>query len=474
MSARSILTLALAALACGASCSREPEAPAAPPHVVIYLIDTLRQDRLGVYGYPRPISPHIDALAGESVVVDECHAAAPWTLPSVVSLFTSTFPAEHRVLSRGDRIASNALLEALRDLGYRTASFVTNPFAGQAAGLDRGFDHFVQYKGHAFDTDDVEAWLRTAGAEPQFLYLHSTEPHRPYRPPQRFLARFGQVDDEVRKDIGATMRHYRDLTRVDADARRARGTTDNTAEQREAIQKLAGYREEIEILYDASVAWADENVGNTIAALQRLGMWERTLFLLISDHGEELYDRGGWLHADHLHRELIRVPMLWRFPDVPAGRPRGVGPVTLIDVMPTLLAYLGHPGSGQRRAGRDLMPWLRGTAPAAEPELRIISNRFEQTDFSLPIKRLRGDVNVGVADGRWKGIWNAEPRTLELYDLRDDPWERDDASAEHADEAARLQRFAESWLEENAGAAPADSEEVPADVREQLKALGYY
>ena len=170
-------------------------------NVVIFLIDTLRANRVGAYGYGKPTTPHMDALAAEGVVFEQCGAPAPWTLPSVVSLLTSTFPCEHRVLVDGQRIdgALEPLAARLHRSGYATASFLANAYAGPISGLDRGYDG-CQRVGFT-DGQTIDTWLDNVPAgKPMHVYIHNIEPHNPYNAPERLVGYFGQVPAGV---IGA-------------------------------------------------------------------------------------------------------------------------------------------------------------------------------------------------------------------------------------------------------------------------------
>ena len=171
------LLVALLVLGAGACSEREP----APLNVVIVVIDTLRADRLGCYGHERPTSPRIDALAAEGVLFERACASAPWTLPSVSSLFTGLLPAEHRVLVDGDRLEESVptLAEGLASLGLATWSLHHNPYAGELAGLARGFQ-VCRLTERDTDGPSLAAFLAERPRSPFFLYVHNTEPHDPH------------------------------------------------------------------------------------------------------------------------------------------------------------------------------------------------------------------------------------------------------------------------------------------------------
>lgn len=454
--------------------------PDRPVHVVLYIIDTLRRDRLGVYGYGRGTSPAIDALAEESVVFDNAHAAAPWTLPSMVSLMTSTYPVDHRVLHGGQKLVEGfeTLTVRLDRLGYETAGFVMNPFAGDYAGLRRGYDHYEVSAGVPF----LARYLDRRSDGPRFIYHHTTEPHRPFRAPDAYEARFGATPRAQRDRINRLTERHLNLLRVDATRGRPPGTTDNHVAQDAVLRQLRNELPAINDLYDASVAWADDNLGQVIALLKSRGLWEDTLFILLSDHGEEFLDHGGVGHAQSVYDELVRVPMLWKFPGGAGAGMRVADSVSLVDVMPTLLDYLGHSRESSGDLGRSFLPLLAPRAGQKGLDAKVASVRMARDLHYRPSVDLRGLVNVAVSEGRWKGIWNDETETFELYDRDRDPSETTDLSLLEPDVAKRLRTAAKRWIAERPPSAPrglvseeVDTEgtEVSPETLERLRQLGY-
>ena len=428
--------LLLGTLALAVCAPRGPNSPNRPnrPNIVLYVIDTLRADRLSLYGYEHETSPNIDSLAASGVVFEQAVAPAPWTLPSVTSLMLSQLPCEHGVLIDRDRISDSSvpLAETLKELGYRTASFHANPYAGKMTGLDRGYDESRLVR-QAHIEGRVRAWLDSLDDDtPFFLYVHTVEPHNPE------LAEGAGVPDSTRDDVERFYRDYRTLTRFDWDANQPLGTTDNTEEQVEALGRLRGIRGAVDILYDASVRDADARVGRLKRKLDELGLWDDTLFVLVSDHGEELGDRGGWQHDHSVYDELTRVPFIVRFPDDEGGGRRERSPVGLIDVAPTILDYLGVEPSADVR-GRSLLE-------SVPNELRFLSMRENHKKYFRPNKELRGDVNLVVRRGPWKGIWNVEGDHVELYQLAADPLEQQILSHEESEIAAAIRDYAEAAL----------------------------
>ena len=240
--------------------------------VVIYLVDTLRADRLGLYGYKRTTSWRLDALAAESAVFEQAYAAAPWTIPSVASLFTSTFTCEHQMTHR-QKLSTElkTLAEHLQSTGYATGSFTANPLAGHLTDLHRGFDEFVAHK--AVDDlarlQNVRNFLSQVGSRPFFLYVHTMEPHNPYLVPDRYIARFGHDPTDQMDQYHQSMLRYTGFNHADWKAGRPLGASDYTSQQNKLLAYFNSQESAVEIVYDAAVLYADANLNNLVEELQK-------------------------------------------------------------------------------------------------------------------------------------------------------------------------------------------------------------
>lgn len=446
------------------------------PNVVIFLIDTLRADRLGVYGYDRrPTSPRIDTLARESVVFEQACAPSPWTLPTVVSLVTSTFPCEHGTLDNRQQLSRSLepLAERFQRLGYTTLGSYANPFAGPDYGLDRGYD--VLRSARKTDGKQVGRLLDEQPDRPFFLYIHNLEPHSPLVFAPAHTDGFRDVPRLTRNKIRTHYTLYRRATRVDFAEDRPLGTTDNTSRQDRYMAALTSMLDDYNELYDASVRLADERVSLVIDELKRRGLWDNTLFIVLSDHGEEMNEHGGWLHDQSVYEELVHVPLVVRFPSGQYAGRKLHTVVSLVDVLPTIFDFLETPEAARGARGRSLMPLIRGDESAAD-EFIVPAMRWNTKKYYRPWKESRGDINVVVRRGKWKGIWNVEPKTLELYNLTGDPGERHDISAATPKLAADMLLFAQAWFEEcgtNAVEPPAKNADPDEETLQKLRSLGY-
>lgn len=448
-------------------------------NVVIFVIDTLRADRLNAYGHHRrPTSPNIDALARGGVLFERAYAAAPWTLPSMASLMTSRFPCEHQVLSTRQRIAAAAdtLPKSLRRLGYTTIGLYANSMVAAEFGFADGYDFYRV----SFVNEDRQVKLarRMYPGRPFFLYVHNLEPHNPefFAPPH--TPGFRDVSEPLRQRIAEHYKQYRTATRLDFDQGRPPGTTEVAAIQDQHVQGLVALLDDYNELYDASVRLADQRVGSVIRALKDRGEWDHTLFILLSDHGEEMHEHGGWSHDQSAYEELVHVPLIIRLPHGRHGGQRVTDLVSLVDVMPTVFDAIGKPDLVPAARGSSLMPLIRAEASRDGQALYVPSVRHNVTSYYRRWKEQRGDINVVVRQGPWKGIWNLEPDTFELYDLRSDPREQTSVAPEHPELAAAMRAYTGSWYAtcaEQAGeeGLATEADELDEQTVRNLRALGY-
>ncbi len=347
-------------------------------NVLVFLIDTLRQDHLGYAGYNRPVSPHLDALARESLVFTQLMPQSSWTKPSVASLLTSTYPNTHGARDRPDILRSGlpSLATALAEAGYETHGLIANPNILPLWGFGKDFSRYadvdsadIQNYNDAKIVDEAIQTLRFVRGKPWFLYVHCMGPHQPYEPPAEYAARFAAAQYEGE----------------------------------------AGKRQEAMDRYDAEIAFTDAQFGRLMEELRRQKLLERTLLIVLSDHGEEFWEHGKEGHGKDLHEEVLRVPLLIRFPDGAfAGETRD-GLIENVDVAPTLLEWLGIARPRGFR-GRSFLPMLRGGK--AEERLGFASLVYDA--YSLRT----------VKDVRRKYIRNVAEGMEAWYDLERDPGER--------------------------------------------------
>ncbi len=418
------------------------------PNILLYLIDTLRADHLGLYGYPRPVSPQIDAFATEATVFDDAVAQSSWTRASMASIFTSLWPLQHATNRRGDVLAPEAvtLAELLSEAGYQTVAFAKNQNIFPTFGFSQGFEKFnaMWAKGKSQKINlKVEKWLKTHdGDRPFFLYLHTVDPHVPYLPPEGFKYEFAKRSND-------------DLTLKRPPGPKIWDELESDQQERILAHLLD--------LYDGEIAYNDSTFGRLLEILREGSVYEETVIILLSDHGEEFQDHGNWQHGRNLFVENLHVPLLIRFPDMGHGV-RVKQRVQHIDLMPTLLDYLGL-GAPEFLEGTSFLNWV------SDPDEPV----DEVPGPVYSFLHLDGLPNVSVIEGDWKLVQNlskGEIAWTNLFNRVDDPGETRSRVLERPILASYLaaliarRRGEESRL---------TTSEAVLDERmeEALKALGY-
>jgi arylsulfatase A-like enzyme len=445
---RRCLALVLLLAAVCLSCRRE--APR-PRNVIFILVDTLRADRLGTYGYGRATSPNVDAFAREAVKFDDARSQSSCTFPSVNSMLTSRWPAAFlgqpfRSLGIPQTIPS--LAEILRRRGFHTVAVSASPVVrntpsryNPAAGFGRGFDVFQEdclWKSADCVNRQAAEHLR-AGERPLFLYLHYLDPHGPYRPPKtwrRKLARGRPKKEWVRRGdpnpIGDWL--YKGLPNpglTPADLR--------------FLQNL----------YDEEIAYFDAQFAALLAAMRAAGRLDDSLVVFTSDHGEEFLEHGHVKHCRTLFDTSIKVPLLLR---LPGAEGKTVSrPVQNLDLVPTLLDYLGL----ETRAAFD----GRSLRPLIEEDSR---DGAEELQFSM-----QGTFR-SAADGRFKLIQDLDSGGVSLFDLAADPGETKDVLRRERRAYARLRDALAGWIGRSEGhGMEAESVRKAREAEERLRSLGY-
>lgn len=496
-------TLLLLTVASLGGCNRQPDAgfaqastsnnpspsPSAPapglaapansrlPSIVIYLVDTLRADRLGAYGHSkRPLTPTMDALAGRGVVFEQAYGAGPWTVPSVASLFTSRFCSEHsHIMMRSKLDEKLTVIAQVFERGnYMTCSLFTNSFLLEEFGMARGFHTsgglpWIDQEKLGFVFDKV---FRA----PLLLYVHNLEPHTPWNFLQEGVSvpGFQLIEGAARQKIKDAYLKYKELLAADYSADQPFGTTDVGDGIAAQIDILNGSRDAYNDLYDAAVGVADAHLAGVIEELKHRGIWDNTILILTSDHGEELGEHGGWLHGQALYDEQIRVPLIIHFPHDRFAGTRIAAPVSLVDVAPTTLALAGAPPTAEFH-GRNLLPLIMGEVRAPEDAPVVVSVRRNQTDYYKPWHEKRGETNFAARMDQWKAIWNADPQTLELYDLQADPGETQNLADANPQVAQKLRDFLVKFQQRCAATAlPVKTIAHPkSETKDRLKSIGY-
>jgi arylsulfatase A-like enzyme len=441
---------------------------------VLITIDTLRADRLGCYGYERPTSPNIDALARQSTLFERAYTSLPRTTQAIGSILTGRHPRSHgaRGLFSSLPAVNRTLAEILRETGYETAAVVSNTFLRPGQGFEQGFDRYDNPE-RRWDADSAEevtaaatAWLDgRRGDGSFFLWVHYLDPHWRYEPAP-------PLDHAFDPDFEGPFTVYSDL-----DAGRL---TKGQVIFSDVVP--ARQVEHLKALYDGEIARTDAAVGALLRRLERVP--EPLLLVLTADHGESLGEHGyRFAHGEYLYESGLRIPLLMKFP----GRlPEGARIPALamnIDIAPTILAVLGVAGM-QGVEGRPLLiPASGGAArfaPAPGRSLVVAESDFQLIHPENPRYHIPGPAGrwTAASDGRYKLILIPRPGgdEVEIYDLQEDPGEtRDVASGETLGAVrSRLLREAKQFADYGTGPLlPPGEESLSDEERARLRSLGY-
>ncbi|HUT75579.1 MAG TPA: sulfatase [Armatimonadota bacterium] len=431
--------LAAAQEACGAA------------NIVICVIDAARADHLGCYGYDRPTTPEIDRVAAHGTRFTHAVTDAPFTLAAITSLYTGQYYDTHGVSTASMRIPTElvTLPEACRAAGMRTAVITGSGMIIRGHGLGDGVDHFQVI----LDRDPAQgsvpalrkawgAWLDDNRDERFFLYVHIMPPHHPYERAGPFRGRFD--------------RNYR-------------GALPPTSElllQRDADVLKLSPRDVTHMvdMYDEALAYADWAVGRLVDDLRARGLLDKTVLVLLADHGEAFGEHGQFLHGNTVYNEMTHMPLILRFPAGVKGAAAEVDSlIQLSDLAPTLGALCGFQMPQEQVQGLDASGVIFGDRANARPAAF-------STCLALP--RIQHAVEIPGA----KGIFNDRGRLVQVFDLKADPLERRNLITRRPELAQRLSALWRAWAERQTyirGAPPAKEGELDPDIREWLRTLGY-
>jgi choline-sulfatase len=395
-------------------------------NLVIVTLDTTRADRMGAYGNKEVETPAFDRLAHEGVLFEQAVSVAPLTLPVHSSIFTGKFPPEHGVRDNGGFFLGPqqvTLAELLKARGYRTAGFVAAYVLDSKWGINQGFDTYfdkfdlsesraismaaIQRPGNEV-VDQALPWIEQARDSPFFAWIHLYDAHSPYRPPEPFATRY------------------------------------------------KGHP------YNGEIAFADSQVARVIAKLEALHLYERTVVMVMGDHGESLGDHGEAQHGFFIYNSTMHVPFVIRTPFARAHHRVVSDPVRSVDVMPTALDLLGiAPPAGI--SGVSLAPLMVGAARTMDLEA--------YSEAMYPLHHYGWSDLRSLRAGRYKVVDAPRP---ELYDLDRDPQEATNLYGDRRQLADRLitqLRSLEQRFNKTEASLPAA--DVDPEARQRLAALGY-
>ncbi len=430
--------IACTVTACDLQTSR-PQSYSCPDcNIVLISMDTLRADHVGAYGYKRPTTPNIDALAEKGVLFENAISQSSWTRPAHMSMFTGLHPAEHGYIALADRgrLSDDVpmLAEVLADNGYTTAAFTGGVNMAPAFGFDRGFEMY-RVNGRVFrdSLEEFKLWMEEHADRKFFLLLHGYDPHTPYHSDPIDRAALGL-------DKPPPGKRYRRICKKD-----------------EGPRNIRPFIAE----YDGGIHRGDRYVGKFLAHMAKLSVLDKTVVIFTSDHGEEFLEHGRCFHLTTLYREVLHVPLIVTGPGIEARRIKQLVPAS-VSIAPTILDIAGiadHPIPGPSLAAA-----LSGQTPSFDTVQSETSRRMEG----------------GRGQGHLQSLTGASEKlihwiTLERYDyfdLRTDP--RELSPIEEDPRMETMKAALAAWREAHDTPAPAHEETPQTEkLEKELRSLGY-
>jgi len=454
-------------IACSQVGCRDAGKPSAdkPCNLVLITLDTLRPDHLGCYGYAPAQTPNLDGFAASSLRFDFAITPSNNTLPSHAAMLIGKYPQHFGVPRNSFKVPPEheTLATILKARGYATAAFVSASVLESKMGLHRGFDVYDE----AFDTQELDqsqrrasattpavvSWLKQRTDQPFFLWAHYFDAHYPYTPPPPFDKLY---EPEYQGPADGSIEFLCSISGVKGFPKRPTTPDD--------YRKLIG-------LYDGEIAFLDKHLGPVFEILNQPRHRERTMVIVVADHGESLTEHGYYFdHGEYAYQPSMHVPMMMRLPGHDSSRipARSGEPVETIDLFPTALARLGVPVPTDID-GVDLTPLFEGGAGW--------SRKLCLGESSRPweVERMGGNVwpNLGksqfVIDYPWKLILTPYKRQSEIYRLDTDPGELRNLAARYIDLGNRLAVQLQRWRET---ARPVFTAQDIENMR-RLRSLGY-
>ena len=430
--------------------------PANPQNVILLAVDTWRHDHTTLSGktaYKRDLTPHLRQLAQQGTLFTTAISQAPWTMPAFASIFTGLYPHEHGAISLSGKLngKQTTLTEILKESGYTTGAVVSHTFVDRNHGFAQGFDYFdeSQILGEwpitsEGITDQALGFLQRHQQRPFFLFVHYFDPHYAYRDHDQwdFSDSYSGWQRNQRQEIGHLRSQRHVLNEAD-------------------IQHLVD-------LYDEEIAYTDSQIGRLLDYIRRQKLDKNTAIVLVSDHGEEFMERGWIGHTTTLYDEVIHVPLVMALPGVAERVPLVEQTVETRAVFATLLNYLDIPYKAA--PANSLLPMIRGAETGNDSAYAFSSVWLPKADPGSG-KRVK---MLSLRSNTWKLILDLTHQKEMLYNLQQDPDERNNLIESHPDQRGVLSAKLSDWfnaIQAQAADAPHTS---PTDAEiKRLKSLGY-
>ncbi len=404
-------------------------------NVVILTIEAFRADRVASMGYTRNITKNLDSFGSENFLFTRAYVNAPWTLPSLASLLTGKYPSRHGVLGPKDRLNEDmtTLADILKAQGYTTAYAYNAWFPLDNLGFGQGFDS-KKIGGNADSLSRYGMGIMAGKTKKRFLWIHYVEPHLPYNPPGEYATKF--IDD------------------IPSEYRQAKRSTCMNNDYN--ISEIEYFK----ALYDGEIEYTDNRIGGLIEYLDKNGLYNKTIIVILGDHGEEFWEHDSCDHGQSHYEELVHVPLFIRIPTIDGGM-RISQRVQEVDIVPTILDTLNM--STDELDGISLVPMILGERKDERPIfIEAIHPVYSRPQNAIVYKsfKLIHKPKTGKFIEKW-----------ELYDLSKDPDEREDLEGGTNNASGEMKPILKRF-ESIRGRVP-ERIDYPKETEERLRNIGY-
>lgn len=454
------------------------------PSVILITMDTTRQDHLSCYGYSNKTTPNVDKLAQDGVLFENAHTTSSWTLPAHASLFTGLYPSRHGAYTRERDVFGNdldakhiTLAEVLSQNDYKTAGFIGGYLCSSFFGLAQGFDYYdenlinldlefrnfllprmiaavISFKDllekYGFAGKRIAPqinravfnWLDKKQSGPFFLFINYFDPHHPYLPINDIFSTppINKFDSYVQWEknlINSVLRCRHELT---------------AKEKKHLVER-----------YDREIRQMDSSIGSLIKFLKAKDLYDNTLIIVTSDHGESFGEHGLMIHSPAVYEELIKVPLIIKYPKSSKQSGKTSTPVSLVDIMPEVLSVLGL----------EIPPGVQGTRISQKQKNTVMAERFRDKNWRWTCYPFAQRSLQALYKGDYKYIHSSD-YNHELYNLREDPVEQKNLIASHPEIASDMQRDIRLWLQTKPSDLPdKKGDGISRELKEVLKEMGY-
>jgi arylsulfatase A-like enzyme len=438
---------------------------AAVPHIIIIVMDTARQDHLSCYGYRRDTTPNLTALAEESKIYYNAYSTSSWTNPAHASLFTGLYPLAHKTTQENWRMSHQvtSLAAVLKENGYDTCGIVENPMLGKHNNFNQGFARYYETWRKEIESSGGNAafflfkkYLEERDAKtPFFMFINFIEPHSPYNSARQFCNQFVS-DPSITCVSNLWRKHYLGWKIFSDD-------------------ELQHLRE----LYDAELLYVDYLIGDIVDELKRNHLWHNTVFIVTSDHGENIGDHGHMDHVFSLYESTIKIPLIIHYPKLFSPGSGDYDVTQLTDIFPTVIGLAGidsgkYPSQGFDLLGNDSRKERPVFTEYYYPRQAL--EAFPEKDRSSPNLATYKRMIRSIAYGNKKLIWGSDGRH-ELYDLTVDQYEENNLIEKDGEAVQemlnRLEVVLKSYGKDDEQFSDKESGTLDTETAQALESLGY-